>query len=50
MKWLDFLFPDRCDCSYHDCANSIGERMDVIEAVLFVCIAALIIVGFIINV
>lgn len=50
MKWLDFFFPDRCDCFYHDRADSIGEYMETIEAVLFVCIAAVVIVGFIINV
>lgn len=48
MAW--FIFPDRCDCSYHDRVDSIGEYMETIEAVLFVCIAAAVIVGFIINV
>lgn len=50
MKQLDFFFPDRCDCSYHDCANSIGERMNAIDIMLIVCTVALIIVGVIINV
>ena len=48
MAW--FLFPDCCDCSHHDRADSIGERMNAIDIMLIVCTVALIIVGVIINV
>ena len=48
MAW--FLFPDCCDCYYHDCANLIGERMNAIDIMLIVCTVALFIVGVIINV
>lgn len=48
MAW--FLFPGCRYCSHHDRADSIGEYMETIEAVLFVCIAAAVIAGFIINV
>ena len=48
MAW--FLFPDRCDCSYHDRADSIGERMNAIDIMLIVCTVALFIIMVIINV
>ncbi len=50
MKWFDFFFPDRCDCSCHDRADSIGERMNAIDIMLIVCTVALFIIVVIINV